>query len=273
MGSLIGALMLAGAQAGGMSAPMLADACVSPADFHPPVTHVYHLKGGGTLVFVAVLHGDNVPTRLLLQDAFARYKPVEALVEGFSSTRSVDPAYRQRMRRYAERRTAEGALDEVVTTISLATAAGARVSGWDMTTAEDYAASTRNGFAIEDVIGAHLIRRKIDPFAPQDGAMLDAELREAGTVGPVGRFDYADWYRRHYGDHFVQANGTPCGRGIGAEIVRFETAARNRRIMAVLQDHLAPAKTVLIEAGANHWLALRPWLRSLSDSVNQIGPP
>lgn len=267
MWGLVGALMLGVIPQGATPPPILAEPCAMPADFRLPATHVYRLKGGGTLVFVAVLHGDNGPTRAMLQEDFARYKPGDVLVEGFSSSHSIDPAYRQRMLGYAERRTAAGRPDEVTTAITLAAAAGTAVSGWDLTTAEDYAASVRRGFAIEDVLGAHLLRLRINPFAEPNGTIVDAERREATMVAPVERFDYADWYRRHYGTDFVAANGTPCGTGIGADIVRFETAERNHRLVTVLQAHVGPGKIVLIEAGANHWLALKPWLRSISDSV------
>ena len=269
-GSMLLALSPAASLAASTSSPprpVLADPCAPSTDFRPPLTKVYHLKGGGTLVFVAVRHGDDPATRALLQDAFARDKPTDALVEGFAASRSMDPRYQERMVGYAQRRSASGHPDELATTIKLASDAGASFGGWDMSAAEDYAASVAQGFTLDDVIGAHLIRRHVNPFAGADGGALDSELRDARTVHGIEGFDYAAWYRRHYGDSFDDANGTPCGTGIGASIVAFETAERNRRLIAVLQAHVGPGKTVLIEAGANHWLALRPWLQSISDRV------
>lgn len=253
---------------GNSADPVLVDECALPANWSPPFVHVYQLRAGGTLVFVGVRHGDDAPTHALIKSAFDKYKPNLVLVEGVSADKSTDPAYLKYVTDHASERVQAGHPDEVAYTIKLAADAGVALSGWDRTPAQDYSASIDGGFALDDVLGAHLIRRRADPFDGASDAAIRSELRYAAGIRKLDEFDYAAWYRRTYGDLFVQANGTPCGQGIASRIVKLETAERNRHLIALIGARVGKGKTALIEAGANHWLALSGWLRSISTSIS-----
>lgn len=244
--------------------PLLVDECAFPAAWSPPFVHVYRLRNGGTLVFVGVRHGDDAPTHASIRSAFDRYKPNLVLVEGVSADKSPDPDYLKFVIDDADQRVQAGHPDEVAYTIKLAADAGVALSGWDRTPAQEYSASIANGFALDDVLGAHLIRRRANPLDGASEAAIRSELRYAAGIKRLDAFDYVAWYHRTYGDQFVQANGTPCGQGIASRIVKFETAERNRHLIDLIGSRVGKGKTVLIEAGANHWLALSDWLRSIS---------
>lgn len=242
--------------------PIFGDECAVPPGFSPPFVRVYRFANGGRLVFVAVRHKD-APTQAMLKAAFVRYHPDKALVEGIGSSRRDDAERRQRLLAYADDRLATGEPDEVATTIKLAASAQVAFSGWDLAPEEEYAAALSAGFTSSDIVGAHLARRRIDPFGTNIGPALAAE-RQADPAVAVEGFDYPAWYRRSYGDRFIISSGTPCGTGIAAQVVKAETGARNRNAAAVLERTVVAGRTVLIEAGANHWLALDPWLRSIA---------
>ena len=204
----------------------------------------------------------------MIKSAFDQYKPNLVLVEGVSADKSTDPAYLKFVANHANELVQAGHPDEIAYTIKLAADADVALSGWDRTPAQEYSASIAGGFALDDVLGAHLIRRRANPFDGTSDAAVQSELKYAAGIKKLDGFDYAAWYRRTYGDQFVQANGTPCGRGIGSRIVKFETAERNRHLVDLIGSRVGKGKTVLIEAGANHWLALSGWLRSMSTSAS-----
>lgn len=248
--------------------PPLLDECAAPAGFAPPVEHVYHLRNGATLVFIAVVHGgtNESPTQQLIRTTFDQYKPSLMMVEAVSSNRSGDPTYQQFIAARAARLFAADRADEIAYSIKIANDASVMVSGWDFTTQEDYQLSASHNFEVADIVGAHLLRRGIDPSAANVADEVATELKYANAAKPIASFDYAGWYRRNYGDTFRPSEGTPCRDGIASRIVKFETAKRNAHLIDLLLANVTPGKVVMIEAGANHWLALRGYLASISTS-------
>lgn len=72
------------ATAAPLDSHVVGDLCTVPANWSPPSTHVYQLKNGATLIFVAVdhVHDVNSTTEQQIKAAFDRYKPTMVLVEG-----------------------------------------------------------------------------------------------------------------------------------------------------------------------------------------------
>ena len=58
------------------------------------------------------------------------------------------------------------------------------------------------------------------------------------------------------------------GKGIGSRVVKDLSYRRNLNLTSLIEAHAQPGQTLLVEAGANHWLALKDWLatRSLASS-------
>lgn len=129
---------------------------------------------------------------------------------------------------------------------------------------EEYIHGIADGFAIPDVIGAHLLRARQNPFKDVPGAAIQHELAAVPHMRQPASFDFAGWYRKAYGDRFDPAAGTPCGTGIASQIVKSESVRRTLNIVDLLDGFAKPGKVVLIEAGGNHWLALRQYLASIS---------
>lgn len=251
-------------------APVSHNMCDAPAGWVKPFTHTYHFRNGATVVFVGVEHSDELAddTHRLLNAAFETYKPRFALIEGTSSAKSAFAWYRKDIAALATQRTTAGSASENLYAVKLAVDAGAQFSGWDFSPDQDYKLLINDGFAIEDVLGAHLLRAKVDPFAGATAASsVERQMRYAATTQPVPRFDYAAWYRRAYGTTYDPANGTPCGSGIASRVVADLSYRRNLNLAGLIATHAMPGETVLVEAGANHWLALKDWLSSRSSAT------
>ena len=252
-------------------APVSRDMCTMLAGWVRPFTHVYHLRNGAILVFVGVDHTDDLTdnTHRELKTAFERYKPTFALIEGTSSTKSAFDWYRRDIAGLAKQRTDGGAVSENLYAVTLAVSGGAQFSGWDFSPDQDYKVLVDDKFAIEDALGAHLLRSKVNPFGSEATAENVArQVRYATTVQPVAEFDYPAWYRRAYGERYDPINGTPCGDGIASRVVSDLSYRRNLNLTGLIDAHAIPGQTILVEAGANHWLALKDWLATRSTSFD-----
>lgn len=253
-----------------ITAPVSHNMCAAPVGWSKPFTHVYHLRNGATLVFVGVEHTQDQAdeTHRQIKAAFDTYKPGFVLVEGTSATKSVFEWYRNALAKEANERTIDGHASENLYTVKLAVDTGAQFSGWDFSPDQDYKTLIGDGFTITDALGAHLLRSHDNPFSEESSARaVERELRYASTVVPITSFDYATWYRQAYGEAFDPSNGTPCGQGIGSKVVNDLSYRRNLNMTSLIEAHALPGKTILVEAGANHWLAIKDWLESRSSSV------
>ena len=263
----------AGASSAAGDAPKYAlvshNLCTTPPGWAKPFTHVYHMRTGATLVFIGVEHSADLAdeTHRQIRDGFDAYKPDLALVEGVSSTKSAFDWYRRDIAALAGRDAEAGSVPENLYAALLATQHGAKFSGWDFSPDQDYAAILADKFDIHDALGAHLLRSRVNPFGGETSANeVERQIRYASMAGSVGSFDYADWYRRTYGDTFDPVNGTPCGKGVGSVVVNDLSYRRNLNLTALIEKNATAGHTILVEAGANHWLALKDWLSSSSTS-------
>lgn len=247
---------------------ILGDLCSTPARWKPPLTRAYHLRNGGTVVFVAVEHvkDPRSPTIARIRAAFGQFKPGMMLVEGASLQKSADGNYLKFLADTANRQYAAGRIQENMYAVKLAADNQVRYMGWDLSPHEEYVADIANGFDIGDAIGAHLLRDHLDPFGAPSSAVLQAELDSVPRVRQPAGFDYGAWYRVHYGDSFDPTAGTPCGKGIASRIVKFESVRRTLNIVRLVDTYAGPGSVVMVEAGANHWLALREYLTSISEN-------
>lgn len=243
--------------------------CASFGALPPPFTHSYMLRGGGKIVFVAVAHGSDPrsPTFTQIRDAIGQSNVAFVLVEGASSAKSASDAYLRYLSDTATRRLAEGKLGENLYAVKLSDDKGIKFAGWDLSPDQLYGDSVRNGFALPDIIGAHLLRSKVDPFDPKSAPQIQAELRYAAQYGDTSSFDYATWYKTMYGMTVDLTAGTPCGPGVASKIVKYETKMRNENLVSVLQSLAGTSGTIVIEAGAAHWLALNGYLASISNKT------
>lgn len=243
--------------------------CATPSGWSKPFTYVYHFRNGATLVFIGVEHTENQEddTHLQIKAAFDKYKPSFVLVEGTSATKSVFEWYRDALAKDAKERTEDGHASENLYAVKLAADAGANFSGWDFSPDQDYKVLVDDGYTINDALGAHLLRSHINPFSVEgSGRDVERQIRYASTVRPVSSFDYTAWYRNNYGETVDLNNGTPCGNGIGSKIIDDLSYRRNLNMVSLINSHALPGRTILVEAGANHWLALKDWLYSRSIS-------
>lgn len=253
------------------TAPASHDMCTTPAGWAKPFTHVYHLRNGAKLVFVGVEHTDDITdeTHRQIKAAVEHYRPGFVLVDGVSSAKSGFDWYLKDIANLARHRTDGGAASENLYAVKLALDSGAHFSGWDFSPDQDYKVLVEDKVAIADALGAHLLRSKVNPFDRESAASsVERQVRYAATVAPVASFDYAAWYRQAYGEQYDPANGTPCGKGIGSRVVKDLSYRRNLNLTSLIEAHAQPGQTLLVEAGANHWLALKDWLatRSLASS-------
>ncbi len=251
-------------------APVSHNMCVAPVGWSKPFTHVYHLRSGATLVFVGVEHTQDQDdeTHRQIKAAFDTYKPTFVLVEGASATKSSFEWYRNALAKEAKERTVDGHASENLYAVKLAVDTEAQFSGWDFSPDQDYETLIGDGFKITDALGAHLLRSHDNPFSEASTARaVERQIRYASTVVPITSFDYAAWYRHAYGETFDPNTGTPCGRGIGSKVVNDLSYRRNLNMTGLIEAHALPGQIVLVEAGANHWLALKDWLESRSLSV------
>lgn len=254
-----------------VNAPVSQDMCTTPAGWAKPFTHVYHLRNGATLVFVGVEHTDDLTdeTHRQIKAAVEHYNPAFVLVEGVSSAKSAFDWYLKDIANLARQRTEGGAASENLYAVKLALDSGVPFSGWDFSPDQDYKVLVEDKFAIADALGAHLLRSKVNPFDRESAAStVESQIRSAAKAAPVASFDYAAWYRQAYGEQYDPANGTPCGKGIGSRVVKDLSYRRNLNLTSLIEAHAQPGQTLLVEAGANHWLALKDWLatRSLASS-------
>lgn len=189
---------------------VVGDLCAPPADWHPPFVRDYRLSNGARLIFVAVTHASDPasPTHVLLRQAFAMARPGIILVEGVSATKSADAGYRTFVTERATRAAASGRIGENLYAVKLAAERGLTWSGWDLTPGEGYSIDLAAGYAIEDVIGAHLLRVRVDPFGPSAATQVEAERASVPRDRQPARFDYAGWYRERFGARFDPALGT-----------------------------------------------------------------
>lgn len=251
----------------GAAAPVSPDMCTTPPDWAPPFTRTYRLQDGATVIFVGVAHSQDLTdaTHRQIRAAIERYKPAFVLVEGASSAKSVSAWYRADLANAARQKTEAGSAPETLYAVALAVANGAQFSGWDFSPDQDYRVMVDDGFTLEDALGAHLLRGHVDPLAGDAAAgEVARQVHYAAMVRPIAGFDYAGWYRKAYGDRYDPSAGTPCGTGIASRAVRDLSYRRNLNMVSLIERHAVPGQTILVEAGANHWLAVRDWLRSRS---------
>lgn len=250
--------------------PRLGDLCAAPSQWAPPFTHVYHLRKGGTVVFVAVEHTSDAssPTFAMIKAAFEHYRPGQVLIEGVSLEKSADDRYLTFLRERAVKAFVAGRISENLYAIYLAVENGSRYSGWDLSPHDEYIDDIIKGYAVPDMVGAHLLRRHVDPFASAASAAVQEEIMSLPHLRQPDNFDYASWYRGAYGDVSDLSAGTPCGKGIASRIIRSESERRTLNIANWVADAVKPGMVVLVEAGANHWLALRDHLNAISVRVD-----
>lgn len=251
----------------GTDATVSRNMCAAPIGWRKPFTHRYFLRNGARVIFVGVEHGDDLgdASHRAIEAAFERYLPTLVLVEGTSSTKSSFDWYRKDIADLARQRFDTGAAGENLYAVQLATARGIPFLGWDFSPDQDYRVLVADGVALEDALGAHLLRSHVDPFHIEgSAAQIERQRRYAEQIRPIASFDYLGWYRRNYGDRFDPAAGTPCGPGIAGKIVSDLSYRRNLNLAALIERNAVPGATILVEAGGNHWLALRDWLESRS---------
>ena len=263
IGSFLALLTLAASPATGQtSRDPVGDLCAARADIAVPATQVYHRRNGATIVFVAVAHEHDAqsPSAQAIKAAFDRAHPTIVLVEGASADKSADSAYRAFLSQRAADQFAHGHIQENLYAVKLATDAKTAFSGWDMSPRDEYRADIDAGYDIRDALGAHLLRAHVDPFGPVPANRLADELRSIPHLRQPKDFDFAAWYRGAYGARLDPMAGTPCGTGPASAIVKFESIARTRNLARLIDANATPGAVVLVEAGANHWLALRDYL-------------
>lgn len=252
-----------------LAPPALANECAYPAGWAPPFTHVYNLRNGATVVFIATEHTRDPAdaTHRQIREAFDRYHPGYVLAEGIASSKSSNDKYRKFLIDQATRDLQIGSIQETLFAIKLASDRGTAFSGWDFSPDELYAGGLADHLMMDDMLGAHLVRAKVDPADTVGG--IRAVTRETGyaaRVQPLGPFDYAGWYRKNYGAAFDASHASPCGGGIAGQVAKDETRRRNLNLVNLIDRYATPGVVVLVEAGANHWLALRGYLQSSSKS-------
>ncbi|WP_153006142.1 hypothetical protein [Sphingomonas sanguinis] len=248
-------------------APVSRNMCIAPSGWVRPFEQIYHFRNGATVIFIGVEHTNdlNDETHRQIRDSFEKYKPSFVLVEGTSSAKSEFKWFRDDLAKLAKERVQEGAASENLYAVTLAVGFGAQFSGWDFNPDQDYKVLIEDGFTVPDALGAHLLRSHINPFL-QDGGVraVERQLRYAATIRPITSFDYLAWYRQAYGNEFDINNGTPCGKGIGSRVIDDLSYRRNLNLAGLIDRAALPGKTILVEAGANHWLALKDHLQSQS---------
>lgn len=246
--------------------PVVASQCDAPPGFAPPFTRVYQLRDGRTLVFVAVHHGRDPgdASHRLIAEAIDRFAPGLVYIEGIDTG---SPAAIAFQRTAAERQSHSGAIGESLYAVKLAGDRGIAFASWDYRPDEAMRYDVAQGFALADIVGAHLLRAGADPAEPKEETARRRDLGYAARVGAIDGFDYGAWYRRHYDVPFAAANATPCGTGIAADVLKAESDARSARLAERVMHPVGHARVVMVEAGANHWVALQAWLRRLSTSV------
>lgn len=253
-------------------APVSHNMCITPSDWTKPFEHVYHFRNGATVIFIGVEHTSdlNDETHRQIRESFEKYRPSILFIEGTSSAKSDFQWYRNDLANLAKERVQQGSASENLYAVKLAVDAGAQFSGWDFSPNGDYKTLVDDGFSISDAIGAHLLRSHINPLSQEGVASaVDRQLRYAATIQPVTSFDYRYWFHKAYGDKFDSNDGTPCGKGVGAKVIDDLSYRRNLNLASLIDGAALPGKIVLVEAGANHWLALRDHLRSQSISDKQ----
>lgn len=242
------------------------DLCASHAGIALPTTQVYHRRNGATIVFVAVEHEHDAqsPSAQAIKAAFDRFHPTLVLVEGASADKSADPAYRAFLSQRAADQLAQGHIQENLYAVKLATDAKTAFSGWDLSPRDEYRVDIDAGYDVGNALGAHLLRAHVDPFGPVPADRLAEEVRSIPHLRQPQDFDFAAWYRGAYGPRLDLMAGTPCGTGPASAIVKFESIARTRNLVRLIDADATPGAVVLVEAGANHWLALRDYLDGLA---------
>lgn len=250
---------------------VVGDLCAKSEDAIFPSLHVYRLRNGGTIVFVAVAHVIDAKSteqkeNILksVADGFDQYRPDMVLVEGVSLQSGDDARYAAFVVDAAQKKFVSGDIGENLYAVKMAADRKIKFLGWDMSPHEEYIHGIADGFTIPDVIGAHLLRARQNPFKEVYQAAVQRELNSVPHMRQPDSFDFPGWYRKAYGERFDPTAGTPCGTGIASQIVRDESVRRTLNIVDLLDSYARPGKVVLIEAGGNHWLALRQYLASIS---------
>jgi hypothetical protein len=259
---------------------IVGDLCTTLGDPAPQTTHVYHLRNGGEVVFIAVSHvvdtRSAAKTAAILKgitDAFDRYRPDIVLVEAASAAKSDDSHYLQFLVDTANRRFAAGGIEENLFAVKIASDRNVKFAGWDMSPHDEYVADIADGFAVADAIGAHLLRARQNPFASPSAPLIHSEVSAVPRVDQPTSFDFTGWYHATYGDSFDPRAGTPCGSGIASRIVKNESIRRTLNLAHLLVSDAQPGKIVLVEGGSAHWAALHLYLQSLSTPASAGSGP
>lgn len=251
--------------------PVVGDLCARTDAVALPATHVYHLRGGGEIVFVAVTHvidtKDPVKRAAIygaITSAIEQYRPDLVLVEGASAQKSSDESYISFLVSAAQQQAMSENFAENLFAVKVSADKGIKFAGWDMSPREEYIVDISGGYDIPDVIGAHLLRARQNPFKSPSQSAIEREVQALPMRVQSDPFDFAAWYRTMYGEVFDGRNGTPCGSGVASQIIRAESIRRTRTLANLLLADAKPGKVVMVEAGAAHWLALRAYLDSIS---------
>lgn len=236
-------------------------------------THVYSLRNGGKVVFVAVDHAvdatsdaDRSSTRHMIMNAFDEYRPDFVLIEGTSKESTRNAEFRKLLIEKSHAALADQTIQENMFALVIAADRDIDFSGWDLSPRDEYRSDLAAGYTVEDAIGAHLLRERYNPFtiSPDISAAINRQIRYIPPAKQPPIFDFESWYRKTYGNNYDKMNGTPCGVGVASEIVNYESIMRTENLANLIDTHTLNGKTLLVEGGSAHWAALRSYLDTIS---------
>ena len=229
-----------------------------------PLIATFTTPKGHVLRFVAVEHGNNIDdaSHRLITRSFSDHTPSVLLIEGLDVTDGINPGSRLRS---ARSQVASGASSENAYAIFLASKSGVPVAGADLGVKQLASISIKAGFRSQDVAGAHILRLLNARHGQDEERIVSEVLQYFVSYPELVDFNFERWFSKQYGRPFSTADlkeGTPCGDGIGAMIVKSESIERNRNLERIIMLALADLPYVLVVFGGGHFLDLQTILSS-----------
>ncbi|MDP8912566.1 MAG: hypothetical protein M3N39_03185 [Pseudomonadota bacterium] len=161
--------------------------------------------------------------------------------------------------------------------LALADTLRIRAAGGDLPSNRLARAALSQGFALEDVVGTHIVR--LLAGQPSDGRVAAVEAlvrRDLEGIFPNG-FNFHEWYSRRIGEAPSDAGVRriyrgPCGSGIIAEIASFQSETRNNHLLSIIATGLGEGARVAAVFGANHLYSLFDPLARSATKMDIITP-
>lgn len=239
----------------------------------PPYLVRFKYFGGDEVVFLAARHSVDVnsPTHALVRHMLAALTPDRLIIEGYANDSprlQPEDLVGFSRNRYPETRYA----------LAIAESRGIRAVGGDLHSRDLAQASINHGFELQDVLGTHIVRALSDRLSIATVTTTEYWVRrQLGDLFPHSGFNFRDWYLLRVGEPVSRASAIrvyhgPCGSGIIARIASFQSEARNRRLLLMLQKSRREATRIGAIFGANHLYAVFDRLSDAAATVEIVVP-